>query len=59
MVTKVSALDQQKEAYGLPTDEKPLDMPNGSRFFEMKTSKIYMFDEENKIWYEWVSQNAQ
>ena len=52
MVTKVSALDQPMEAYGLSTDEKPLDMPNASRFIEMDTGKIFLFDEENTVWHQ-------
>lgn len=35
---------------GLSTDEKPLDVANGSRFDEMDTGKSYRFDEENKKW---------
>ena len=39
--------------YGLPTDEKPTEnVRNGSTFFEIDTSKSYVFDEENKTWIE-------
>lgn len=42
------------EYYGLSSDEKPEDnVGNGSRFMEMDTSTLYLFDEENKVWYEW------
>lgn len=46
------------EMCGLSTDEKPtVDengsvIPNGSFFYEMDTQTGYVFDEENKIWYE-------
>lgn len=37
---------------GLSTDDKPLDCDNGSEFKEIDTGKKYVFDAENKIWYE-------
>lgn len=37
---------------GLSTDEKPMDVPNSSSFYEMDTKKIFLFDAENKIWLE-------
>lgn len=46
------------EIVALSTDEKPTtsveDLPieNGSTLFEMDTKKAYIFDAENKIWYE-------
>ena len=42
--------NQHIEAYGLSTDEKPMDMPNASPFMEMDTGKIFLFDEENAAW---------
>lgn len=36
----------------LSTDTKPTDCPNGSRINEIDTGKVYLFDEENKVWYE-------
>lgn len=46
--------------YGLSTDgEKPtstssgLSIPNGSKFIEMDTKKVYMYDAENAQWLEW------
>ena len=36
----------------LSTDVKPTDCPNGSRINEIDTGKVYLFDEENKVWYE-------
>ena len=53
MVTKVSAFDEVKEIYGLSTDTKPTDVPNGSLFVEMDTSKLYLFDEGSGTWQEW------
>ena len=55
MVTKVSAFDEPKELYGLSTDTKPTDVPNGSIFVEMDTSKLYVFDEESRVWTEWAA----
>lgn len=40
------------ELIGLSTDEKPMDVPNSSSFYEMDTKKIFLFDAENKIWLE-------
>lgn len=38
---------------GLSTDTKPTtDVRNGSVFVEMDTKKIYLFDEQNKLWIE-------
>lgn len=37
---------------GLSTDNKPTDVPNGSTFLEMNTSKVYVFDAENSQWLE-------
>ena len=41
------------EYYGLSTDEKPIEgIGNGSVLLEIDTSKVYIFDEENKQWVE-------
>lgn len=40
------------EYYGLSTDEKPLDVPNASTFYEMDTGKLFLFDEDNMLWRE-------
>lgn len=53
MVTKVSANNDPKEVYGLSTDTKPTDVPNGSIFVEMDTSTIYVFDEASSDWLAW------
>lgn len=34
----------------LSTDEKPLNMANGSTLLEMDTGTIYAFDAENQQW---------
>lgn len=45
--------------YGLSTDTKPdftdsgTSIPNGSKFIEMDTKKVYMYDAENNQWLEW------
>ena len=38
--------------YGLSTDTKPLDEPNGSKFVEMDTGKLYLYDAEGEEWLE-------
>ncbi len=53
MVTKVSAFEQPKEIYGLSTDTKPTDVPNGSVFVEMDTSTLYVFDKDATDWLQW------
>ena len=41
------------EYRGLSTDVKPLEEAgNGSVFIEMDTGKVFMFDEQNKVWKE-------
>ena len=45
--------------YGLSTDVMPNStdsgnsIPNGSKFIEMDTKKVYMYDAENHQWLEW------
>ena len=39
---------------GLSTDEKPMNATNASRFFEMDTKEIFVFDKENLTW---INQN--
>lgn len=36
--------------YGLSTDDKPMDAPNASFFYEMDTGDAYMFDRQNVKW---------
>ena len=44
------------EYTGLHTDNKPIyneqsnPIPNGSTFFEIDTSEVYMFDIQSKTW---------
>lgn len=40
----------QKELRGLSTDQKPMNVENGSIFYEMDTQNVYMFDGENNAW---------
>ena len=40
------------DIHGLSTDTKPLNQPNGSKFYEIDTGKKYRFDKENKQWLE-------
>lgn len=41
-----------REYRGLSTDSKPTDAQNGDVFFEMNTSKAYMFNEDAGTWVE-------
>ena len=48
---------QTYDFIGLATDTKPVKyrdktITNGTSFFELGTSKVYMFDEENLEWIE-------
>ena len=40
------------EIHGKSTDEKPNTYANASIFYEMDTQKVFMFDEEAKVWIE-------
>lgn len=40
------------EYVGLSTDQKPMDAPNASSFYEMDTKKMFLFSEEDSTWYE-------
>ena len=45
------------ELYGLSSDEKPTEIgekkiDNGSKFIEIDTGKVYMYDLENEEWKE-------
>ena len=39
-----------RDFWGLSTDEKPVNVPNASTFYEMDTKALYMFDAQNGIW---------
>ena len=51
MVTYVNKVKVGRYA-GLSTEEKPLDVQNGSVYFEIDTGLYYMFDAEGKTWHE-------
>lgn len=46
------------ELYGLSTDEKPIEkfddifIGNSNTYYEMDTKNTFMYDEENKKWWE-------
>ena len=40
------------EYRGLSTDSKPTNVENGAVFFEMDTSKVFMFDYDHQVWRE-------
>ena len=51
MITTIN--EKTYEFRGLSTDEKPIDrVGNGSVFIELDTSKVFIFDEQNKTWRE-------
>lgn len=52
MVTKVSGYERPMLLFGLSTDTKPVDVPNGSMFVEMDKSKYYFFSVETIEWFE-------
>ena len=39
--------------YGTAKDEKPETANNGSKYIEMDTSKLYLYDAEGAEWLEW------
>lgn len=47
--------EQPHDLYGLSSDTKPTDVPNGSVFVEMDTTTIFVFDAENTYWRQWSS----
>ena len=56
MVTRTGGV-WAPEYKGLSTDIKPVEddstkVPNGSTFFEMDTSKLFMYDNEHDVWLE-------
>lgn len=51
MITTIN--EKTYEFRGLSTDEKPIErIGNGSIFIEMDTGKVFIFDEQNKVWKE-------
>lgn len=50
-------VDTQKsyiEGECLSTDVKPTVYANGSKLLEINTSKLFIYDEANNVWREWV-----
>lgn len=35
---------------GLSTDQKPVNVPNASTFYEMDTKTLFLFDAQNQVW---------
>ena len=52
MVTNITPKSMKMMYAGVAADEKPLNVQNGSVYFEVDTGKYFMFDEENKVWHE-------
>jgi len=52
MISMFTKKDDTVELRGLSTDEKPVNVGNGSIYIEIDTGKILMFDAENKQWKE-------
>lgn len=47
------SLVKKSEYYWLSTDEKPIDgVDNADVGYEMDTKKVFIFDEEHKVWIE-------
>lgn len=46
------SIDKRVELYGLSTDEKPVNVPNSTPFYEMDTGKVFMFDTTTSAWLE-------
>ena len=48
--SSVAGLGIATEYYGLSTDTKPSEVPNGSTFLEMNTGNVYIYDAANGAW---------
>lgn len=55
MITQMYNETSISRFFGLSTDTKPTDCPNGSKFYEINTGKQYLFDKENVFWREFSS----
>ena len=56
-VDRKNGLKIYREGSCLSSDTKPTNdttMMNGSKLMEMDTSKLFLYDEKNKTWREWV-----
>ena len=40
------------EYYGLSSDNKPKDAKNADVFYEMDTTKVFLYDQSGKAWVE-------
>ena len=49
MITRIYEIEYNSYR-GLSTDNKPLEVPNGSEFLEMDTGKTYLFDAASEEW---------
>lgn len=59
-VKSLDKFDYTLEIYGLSSDDKPIEeieyqgviynIRNSSIFFEMDSSNVFLYDEENKDW---------
>lgn len=48
----VTVLGTGTNLVGLSTDTKPLNVGNASIFIEMDTGTVYLYDADNRTWYE-------
>lgn len=53
MITKNTIYTNQQYE-GLSTDTKPTGVPNGSRFLEMDTGDVYMYDADGSTWIQYT-----
>lgn len=53
MITKNTIYTIQQYE-GLSTDTKPTGVPNGSRFLEMDTGDVYMYDADGITWIQYT-----
>lgn len=42
------------EGVCLSTDQKPMNVQNGSVMIEMDTATLYLYDEQHKEWKAWI-----
>ena len=54
LIPELEGSNNYMEGSCLSTDNKPMQYANGSKLIEMDTGKLYVFDEANKTWREWV-----
>lgn len=50
MITQMYSKTSISRFFGLSTDTKPPDCPNGSKFYEIDTGKTYLYDAQNSMW---------